>query len=242
MKFPIIITSSFLVLIHLNFFIPFDNQETNQTQDEFKTGFSDTNQIQFNKDYFIKIKSPYFNGHLFSSKNSLDWEKLNLGILLENFDSVVELGPETTNKIAYQIMPRGLLKINDSTSFIIGIKSTFDQQGMILRTTNSGKSWKPTIHPVTQTQMSPHDLVFINSRIGLAFFGVNQSEYIQYGISLDGGETWEFLRSKTRQIEFQKRKLKISVDLDFKGRLIRKIAGKYSTDKGKTFNSISISH
>lgn len=242
MNFHILILSSFLLSFQLNSSEPYQVQNGVNNKTEPFQGFSDTTQIQLNDSNFLKIESPYYNGHLFSSKNGRGWKKLYLGILLEDMDSVVEIGPETTSKIAYQLMPSGMLKINDSTTFLFGTKSTFDSQGIILRTTNFGKSWKPTLHPVPETQMSPHDLVFINSQIGLAFFGVNQSEYIQYGLTLDGGETWEFLRSKTRQIEFKKRKLKFSAKLEFKGQQIRKIEGQYSKDRGKTYHTFTLSH
>lgn len=231
---------SFISILGLS--IAFRSIPQVQNHVEFKSHFSDTTRINIHDSLILKMESPYFNGHLLSSKNGKNWEKLWLGILLEDFDSVVELSPKTRNKIAYRFIPSGFLRLNDSCSFLIGTKSNFDQQGIILRTLNSGKSWKPMVHPIPNTPMSPHDLVFLNPEVAIAFFGVDQSEYIQYAQSLDAGDTWQFLRTNTNSIEIKKRKIRMEMQLEINGPLIRKIEGRLSTDKGNSYSSIQINH
>lgn len=231
----------FLLLISSIFFdFAVAPKEGGSSQTASLQEFSDSTRLQLRPDYFLKIEQAYFNGHLFQSNDGKTWEKFYLGILLEDFDSVVVVGPNTTNKIAYRFIPSGMLQINDSITFLIGTKSNFDQQGMILKSSNRGKSWKPHVHPIPQTHMSPHNLVFIDDQIGIAFFGVDQSNTIQYGISLDAGERWEYLRTTDGMINFKKRKIKLLLQPEVKGQLVRKLEGQYSADRGKTYTPISI--
>lgn len=203
--------------------------------------FSNTKQIKVSDSLYLKIEEAYFNGQLFQSSDAEKWQKLNLLVSMEDFQRVFKKESENGAKNAYDFIPSGMLKLNDSIVFIIGTKSNFDQQGIILRSTDAAKSWKANIHPIPQTQMSPHDLVFLNSEIAICFFGVDQvTEQVHYAISTNAGESWIFRRSKESKIEFKKRRIRIHLNLDIQGQKQRNIRGKYSVDRGKTYSGIEI--
>ena len=93
---------AFVFFLHANANLTNDSglcrKGQNSIQQPFNPTFSDTVQLKISPNNFLKIKDPYFNGHLFKSEDGINWDKLNLGILLENFDSVVKMDSTTTNK------------------------------------------------------------------------------------------------------------------------------------------------
>ena len=201
---------------------------------------SDTSEISLNDSVNIKVVNGYFYGDILYSYNLSKWFQLGKGPLPYLLRDLKDL--YTIEHSSYAFIPSGLLKLNDSTSFIIGWGGTYEYRGVILKSSDFGLNWDIYKLPDFNSILRPRDQFFINQQIGLTIFKIHPTKKHKYsiGITYNQGESWNEKKIKSDSFKIRRNGLVILGEIKTKNDYYRFIEGKYSLNFGKTWISFKI--
>lgn len=201
---------------------------------------SDTTAINLNDSIQIKVVNGYFFGDIQYCYNLSKWYRLGKGPLPYLLNDISEL--YTIENSSYAFIPSGLLRLNDSTIFIIGWGGTYEYRGAILKSINNGESWDLFKLPNYNSILRPKDQFFVNQNIGITIFDIRPDEKYDYclGITFDQGETWKEKNIKSNQFKLSKNGVLIHGEIKTVNDYYRFIDGEYSLNNGRDWTKFKI--
>jgi len=195
---------------------------------------SDTTTLWLENQDGLRVVNAYFGGGLLRTKDGKSWRQEGLFV---GGDKVHTIERNSTDKNPYSFSPTGLLRINESVIFMVGVRGTFDYVGIIARSVDNGQNWTGKELPENNSWLTPKDLFFITESIGIAFFG-DVHESPQYAITFDQGTHWEFNKTDKNRVTHRHQSIRLDLRIDRQKDLIRDLSGRYSLDGGKSWIDI----
>lgn len=158
---------------------------------------SDTGYLWNNTNSSLKVFSYPFKGDYFIYRSPNGATKN----FIKPSDGSIQFHDSLENPYRHSYQPTGRLIIDDSTFFIVGSLSTFSDEGVILKSTDSGKNWSVKIYDKHYySGIKSKSMYFFTDSLGLVLFKAttefkdNTTYFV--ALTIDQGKTWE-----TQEIE-----------------------------------------
>ncbi|MFD1553383.1 hypothetical protein DNU06_06875 [Putridiphycobacter roseus] len=192
---------------------------------------SDTGTVFINGRDSIQLRGAFGGARIYIKQVNGNWEWKTLYFDEKDQNGKINIHTKKPVNTIHSFMPYGGLISKDSIYYMVGMLSTFQYQGVILRSNNKGKDWKIYICDAFNSSLKARGLSFITNEIGFAFYG-NQDVL---GVSINNGKDWLTYAYKDGEIKVEKNNVRIEAKTFKINGLFGGVEGKYSMDKGETW-------